>query len=113
MAKPDTLEQFVKKANITHNGRYDYSKAEYVNSLTKVCIICLEHGEFWQVPSKHIIGRGCAICGRASSILSQSTPKPGESLLEKFPSLCLEWSDKNEDQPKNYRWCSKRKVWWK
>lgn len=28
----------------------------------KVCIICPEHGEFWQTPAKHILGQGCKEC---------------------------------------------------
>lgn len=39
-------ENFIKKANETHNNYYDYSKVEYVNTHTKVLIICPEHGEF-------------------------------------------------------------------
>ena len=55
-------EIFVEKAAICHNNRYDYSKVEYVNNRTKVCIICPEHGEFWQRPDKHLQGQGCPKC---------------------------------------------------
>lgn len=57
-----TKEEFIAKANETHNFRYNYSKVEYVNSHTKVCIICPIHGEFWQIPRNHIHGQGCPIC---------------------------------------------------
>ena len=53
---------FVEQANIVHKNRFDYSKVEYVNSQTKVCIICPEHGEFWQTPSSHLNGSGCPNC---------------------------------------------------
>ena len=43
-----TTEEFIKKAQKVHGDMYDYSKVEYVNSKTKVCIICKQHGEFWQ-----------------------------------------------------------------
>ena len=43
--------------------KYDYSKVEYTNSKTKVCIICPIHGEFWQIPSSHLSGKGCKKCG--------------------------------------------------
>ena len=37
---------------------------EYVDCKTKVCIICPEHGEFWQTPSDHIFQKqGCPKCG--------------------------------------------------
>ena len=55
-------DTFVDKAKIIHNDRYDYSKVEYVNAHTKVCIICPEHGEFWQTPNNHLNGNGCPLC---------------------------------------------------
>lgn len=58
----DRKEKFIKKADRVHNGKYDYSKVEYVDSLTKVCIICPEHGEFWQTPQAHARGNGCPVC---------------------------------------------------
>ena len=58
-----TTEEFVKKALLVHGNKYDYSKVEYVNNLTNVCIICPEHGEFWQTPNAHLSGRGCKQCG--------------------------------------------------
>lgn len=57
-----TTEEFIAKANAVHGDRYDYSKVEYVNASTKVCIICKKHGEFWQRPSHHTDGRGCSKC---------------------------------------------------
>ena len=56
------LLSFITKAKIKHGNKYDYSKVEYINSKTKVCIICPEHGEFWQTPKSHLKGDGCPIC---------------------------------------------------
>lgn len=53
---------FVKKANEIHKGKYDYSKVNYVNKATKVCIICPEHGEFYVRPNHHLKGIGCPKC---------------------------------------------------
>lgn len=55
-------ESFIEKSTKTHNGRYDYSKVKYVNAKTEVCIICPEHGEFWQLPFPHSNGTGCPMC---------------------------------------------------
>ena len=55
-------EEFIEKARKIHGERYDYSKVNYINSKTKVCIICPEHGEFWQTPDNHLQGKGCYIC---------------------------------------------------
>lgn len=59
-----TTEEFAEKANKVHEGKYDYCKSEYVNTSTKVCIICPEHGEFWQTPSGHMNGQGCPSCNQ-------------------------------------------------
>ena len=61
MAKLST-EEFINKARAVHGDRYDYSKVEYVDNKTEVCIICPEHGEFWQKPKNHLSGYGCPIC---------------------------------------------------
>ena len=58
----DTNESFIEKARKVHGNKYDYSKVEYVNSHTKVCIICPEHGEFWMIPTNHLKGKGCKQC---------------------------------------------------
>ena len=62
MPKKYTKEQFIEKAKEVHNNKYDYSKVEYINNSTKVCIICPEHGEFWQRPADHLKGHGCSAC---------------------------------------------------
>ena len=59
-----TTEEFVKRAKKIHGEKYDYSKVKYENIETKVCIICPEHGEFWQTPHHHLNGHGCPLCGR-------------------------------------------------
>jgi len=55
-------EQFIERAKKVHGDKYDYSKTEYINSSTKVCIICPIHGEFWQRPKDHTKGIGCPVC---------------------------------------------------
>ena len=60
--KMQKTDEFIKKARKVHGDKYDYSKVEYVNNHTKVCIICPKHGEFWQVPNSHLNGNGCPAC---------------------------------------------------
>lgn len=62
MSKKLTTEQFITKSKKVHGNKYDYSKVQYVNNNTKVCIICPKHGEFWQSPNKHMSGCGCRKC---------------------------------------------------
>ena len=54
---------FIEEAKKVHGDKYDYSKVEYINNSTKVCIICPTHGEFWQIPYDHIKGCECLKCG--------------------------------------------------
>lgn len=58
-----TTESFITRATQVHNGKYDYSKSVYKDSKTKLCIICPEHGEFWQTPNNHLKGVECPKCG--------------------------------------------------
>lgn len=68
ISKSKTLstEQFIEKAKQIHGDRYNYSKVNYINAHTPVCIICPEHGEFIQIPNKHLSGHKCPKC-RCSS----------------------------------------------
>ena len=80
-----TTEEFIKNAQAVHGDRYDYSKVEYENTSKKICIICKEHGEFWQTPYSHLNGHGCSKCAyeveRQRHIYSQ------EEIIEKLQSL--------------------------
>ena len=69
-----TTEQFIEKAKQVHGDKYDYSKVDYKNCSTKVCIICPKHGEFWQIPSIHLSGKGCPECNTSK----------GEERIKKF-----------------------------
>ncbi len=57
-----TNNQFIKDVTIKHDNKYDYSKVKYVNTGTKIKIICPEHGGFEQTPNSHLSGNGCPIC---------------------------------------------------
>lgn len=57
-----TTEEFIKKAKEVHGDKYDYSKVNYTRNYQKVCIVCPEHGEFWQSPHDHLQNKGCPIC---------------------------------------------------
>lgn len=60
-----TTKDFVNKAVSIHGDKYDYSHVRYINSNTKVEIICPIHGSFWQTPNMHIgmKHQGCPMCG--------------------------------------------------
>ncbi len=58
------IEKFIEKANLIHLDKYNYSKTEYKGALEKICIICSEHGEFWQNAGSHLHGVGCPACAK-------------------------------------------------
>lgn len=83
--KRDTA-QFIIDANRVHNNHYDYSKVNYINAQEKVCIICPEHGPFWQAPKEHINReQGCPKCSQSK----------GEQLIE---SLLIKYDLKYKAQ---------------
>ena len=57
-----TTAEFISKAKQIHGDRYDYSLVNYINYKTPVKIICKKHGEFLQIPNKHIAGHNCPHC---------------------------------------------------
>lgn len=61
-----TTKDFIEKAKLIHKNKYDYSKVKYINYSTKVCIVCPEHGEFWQTPNNHLFGAGCPSCPQSN-----------------------------------------------
>ena len=66
MLKARAANEFEEKARLIHGDKYDYSKVEYKTAHDKVCIICPEHGEFWQDPNHHLMGNQCPQCAHRS-----------------------------------------------
>lgn len=56
---------FIEKAIKKHGNIYDYSNVNYINTNTKITIICKKHGSFNQTPNSHLRGNGCGCnnCG--------------------------------------------------
>ena len=88
-----TKDEFVEKANKIHFGKYDYSKVDYINNSTKVCIICPEHGEFWQTPRNHTQGSGCPKC----KLVKQTNLY--NKLKERFPNIQIIFEANNKSVP--------------
>ena len=62
------LEEFERRANEVHNGKYKYVEESYTSMSDKVKILCPIHGEFEQDGSNHVIlGHGCPKCGNYES----------------------------------------------
>ena len=59
-------DEFIGRAINLHGDRYNYSRVKYVNSSTKVDIVCNIHGIFLMRPNNHLNGQGCPMCENKS-----------------------------------------------
>lgn len=57
-----SIESFITSSNKIHEHIYDYSLVQYINTHTKIKIICSQHGTFDQTPARHLSGAGCTKC---------------------------------------------------
>jgi very-short-patch-repair endonuclease len=63
MTKTLTTEEFVDRVKSIH-PKYDWSFVEYVNSHTKVKVLCPNHGLFEATPHNILLGKKCYECSR-------------------------------------------------
>lgn len=84
MPKKKTREQFIKEAVDIHGDKYDYSQVEYINTHTKVIVICPNHGEILVRPNDHVKKKsGCPHCaglakGTAEKFIEQAIEVHGD-----------------------------------
>lgn len=65
---------FKEKSNKKFNNFFNYDKVDYINSTTKVEIICPLHGSFFQSPSCHLDSiHACQLCGKEKSRLKRTS----------------------------------------
>ena len=81
-----TTEEFIERAKSIHGDKYDYSKVKYEGMTKHVCIICPEHGEFWQTPINHLSGKGCYKCGKEASQRTRFK-SVANSVVERFKKV--------------------------
>lgn len=112
--KKSTTEEFIKMAEVVHGGKYDYSKVNYVNIDTKVCIVCPEHGEFWQTPYKHIRRKqGCPKCAGRGMTLTEFIDKANDVHGDKYDYSKTDFSlVKNIEKDKVCITCKKHGDFW-
>lgn len=86
-----TMDFIQKSKQIFGQDTYNYDKVEYINSKTKICLICPKHGPFWQTPDCHLHGCGCPICGHTLS-------KPEQEIYNYICSLMGEENVTSRDR---------------
>lgn len=104
-----TTEDWIEAATKVHKDKYQYQLVKYVDSETKVDIICPKHGVFKQLPLEHLGGKGCPFC-------SHQKFHPLESLAVLRPDIAAEWDyEKNKDSgftPNTIGLDTRRKFYW-
>jgi hypothetical protein len=58
---------FIHKAQLKHNGKYQYPNFKYVSGKQKIKIVCDTHGVFEQTIESHLYGNGCKKCSKLFS----------------------------------------------
>lgn len=58
-----TIEEFLSRSKEVHGDTYDYSRVNFRGATHHVTIVCKQHGEFLQLPTQHMAGQGCRLCG--------------------------------------------------
>ncbi|MGI0075886.1 MAG: DUF7487 domain-containing protein [Nitrosopumilaceae archaeon] len=53
---------FIERCSKLHSNYYNYSAVQYLNTSTKIKIICPIHGLFEQTAADHLAGCGCRYC---------------------------------------------------
>lgn len=126
-----TTETFIKKSKSSHGDIYDYSKSNYINATKKVIITCKKHGDFEQLPRKHMYEKnGCPICSESKgekeiriflknnniqyeyqkkfSDCKYKTTLPFDFYIPKY-NMCIEYNGEQHYKPINH-WGGENKL---
>ena len=52
--KVKDTESFIEKANLIHNKKYNYDLSNFIDSQSKMKIVCYDHGVFLQSSNNHL-----------------------------------------------------------
>lgn len=62
--------EIIKKLNILHNNKYDYSETKFKRTKDMILIKCPKHGDFEQLLNNHLRGHGCSFCDESKGEVS-------------------------------------------
>lgn len=71
MSKKLTTEEFKENFIRKYGSKYNLDKVEYINSKTKICVICPIHGDFFIRPNDLMGGYGCPDCGGTKKLTTE------------------------------------------
>jgi len=80
-----TTEQAIEKFKKIHGNKYDYSLVNYIDSKTKIQVVCNLHGIFNITPANHINNKGCKLCGNILGGQKQTLSQ--DEIIKKFVAI--------------------------
>lgn len=102
-SKKRNTSTFIERAKEVFGDRYDYSDSIYINSNTKIKIICKRHDEFYQTPAHHLKGKECRKCSyekrgiKSSMTLGQFLLRAKTIHGDKYNYEKKEWKNANTE----------------
>lgn len=78
--KKYTNEIFIEKAREKFGNKFDFTKTNYINSQTEICITCPEHGDIWVLP--YVFLKSTYGCPECSGLKKWDTKKFIEKAIE-------------------------------
>ena len=91
-----TKEEFVERAKKVHDNFYNYDKINYINYHTPIIITCPIHGDFPQMPSKHLCGHGCPSCANRDMSTEKFISRAKEVHGDKYDYSKVEYKTMND-----------------
>ena len=91
-----TINEFIEKSIIIHGNKFDYSKVNYVDSKTKIIIICNEHGDFEVRPNNHLSSyQGCPKCQTKKQYSKQQIQ--WLNFIQTKDNICIQHADNSNE----------------
>lgn len=81
-----SVNEFISRASKVHANAFLYDRSKFVNTTTKMEIVCPVHGVFLQTPQAHLRGQKCPKC----ALLARSSPHKqyaAINVLDKFKEI--------------------------
>ena len=78
-----SLKELLKEFNVVHKDTYTYDNIGFISMKKKINITCKKHGEFKQIPFKHLKGQGCALCANENHRITKENFIERSNLIHK------------------------------
>ena len=109
-------QKFLQDVKDIHGDKYNYDITNYVNTETKVPIMCPKHGVFHQTPRDHIHSKaGCPDCGLEARMAkyAKKLKDTKNTFGDRYPELLKQWDyERNSIDPFAIGAAKRVKIHW-